>query len=99
MLHARGYRHFDFSIGNYEYKRRLGVQPRPLVDLLVARSPRGVPLFALEYLKHWVRSSPARVIARHFEQHFPRLRRNGLSERDCNPGAEISSQRSSESKP
>jgi CelD/BcsL family acetyltransferase involved in cellulose biosynthesis len=82
MLRARGYRHFDFSIGNYAYKRRLGVQPRPLVDLLVARSAVGVPVFALECIKHFFRSSPARVIARQFKLRFPRLRRIGQSERD-----------------
>lgn len=79
MLRARGYRHFDFSIGNHAYKRRLGVQPRPLVDLLVAGSALGVPVFALEYVKHLVRSSPARVIARQFKL---RLRPIGQSERD-----------------
>jgi CelD/BcsL family acetyltransferase involved in cellulose biosynthesis len=83
MLRARGYRHFDFSIGNYPYKRRLGVQPRPLVDLLVAGSALGVPVFAAEYVKHLVRSSsPAQVIARQFKLHFLQLRPTGQSERD-----------------
>lgn len=82
MLRARGYRYFDFSIGNYGYKRRLGVQPRPLVDLLVAGSALGVPVFALEYVKHLVRSSPARAIARQFKLHFLRLRPISQSERD-----------------
>ncbi len=42
-LHAQGYRHFDFSIGNYDYKRRFGVAAVPLVDLTQALSPLGLP--------------------------------------------------------
>lgn len=43
MLHGLGFRHFDFSIGNYAYKRRLGVAPQPLCDLVIALSPYGLP--------------------------------------------------------
>jgi CelD/BcsL family acetyltransferase involved in cellulose biosynthesis len=83
MLRAQGYQHFDFSIGDYPYKRRLGVQPRPLVDLLVAGSALGVPVLALEYVKHLAgRSTTARAIARRFMPHFLRLRAIGQSERD-----------------
>ncbi len=32
-LHKVGVREFDFSIGNYSYKRRFGPQRTPLVDL------------------------------------------------------------------
>lgn len=42
-LHEQGYRKFDFSIGNYDYKRRFGVAPVPLVDLTRALSPFGLP--------------------------------------------------------
>lgn len=42
-LHLQGYRKFDFSIGNYDYKRRFGVAPIPLVDLTRALSPFGLP--------------------------------------------------------
>jgi len=42
-LHADGVREFDFSIGNYAYKRRFGVTRTPLVDLSAALSWRGVP--------------------------------------------------------
>ena len=42
-LHKDGVREFDFSIGNYAYKRRFGVAPLPLVDLTAALSWRGVP--------------------------------------------------------
>jgi CelD/BcsL family acetyltransferase involved in cellulose biosynthesis len=66
MLHVQGYQHFDFSIGDYAYKRRLGVRPRPLHDLLVARSVRGIPLVAFERVKRvFRRSATARSIARH----------------------------------
>lgn len=41
-LHAGGMRHFDFSVGNYDYKRRFGVMPLPLVDLVEAIGPRGL---------------------------------------------------------
>jgi CelD/BcsL family acetyltransferase involved in cellulose biosynthesis len=42
-LHSDGVREFDFSIGNYAYKRRFGVTPIPLVDLTAALSWRGIP--------------------------------------------------------
>jgi CelD/BcsL family acetyltransferase involved in cellulose biosynthesis len=42
-LHSDGVREFDFSIGNYAYKRRFGVKPLPLVDLGAALSWRGLP--------------------------------------------------------
>jgi CelD/BcsL family acetyltransferase involved in cellulose biosynthesis len=42
-LHEDGVREFDFSIGNYAYKRRFGVTRTPLVDLSAALSWRGVP--------------------------------------------------------
>ncbi|MGH6737150.1 MAG: GNAT family N-acetyltransferase [Methyloceanibacter sp.] len=41
MLHARGCRHFDFSIGDYPYKSGFGVEPSPLFDLVGAPSWRG----------------------------------------------------------
>ncbi|WFU17849.1 GNAT family N-acetyltransferase [Bradyrhizobium sp. CB3481] len=45
-LHRDGVREFDFSVGNYAYKRRFGVTPLPLVDISAALSWRGWP-FAL----------------------------------------------------
>jgi CelD/BcsL family acetyltransferase involved in cellulose biosynthesis len=42
-LHKDGAREFDFSIGNYAYKRRFGVTPLALVDLTAALSWRGLP--------------------------------------------------------
>ncbi|MEH2516349.1 CelD/BcsL family acetyltransferase involved in cellulose biosynthesis [Bradyrhizobium sp. AZCC 1610] len=42
-LHGQGVRHFDFSIGNYDYKRRFGAEPLPLTDVGIALSWRGTP--------------------------------------------------------
>jgi CelD/BcsL family acetyltransferase involved in cellulose biosynthesis len=42
-LHRDGVREFDFSIGNYAYKRRFGVARFPLVDISAALSWRGFP--------------------------------------------------------
>lgn len=55
MLHAQGFRHFDFSIGNYAYKRRLGVEPQPLCDLVTALSPYGLPLQLWDRARHLIR--------------------------------------------
>lgn len=43
-LHQDGVREFDFSVGNYAYKRRFGVKRLPLVDVSAALSWRGWPL-------------------------------------------------------
>jgi CelD/BcsL family acetyltransferase involved in cellulose biosynthesis len=42
-LHKDGVRSFDFSIGNYAYKRRFGVAPLALADITAALSWRGMP--------------------------------------------------------
>jgi CelD/BcsL family acetyltransferase involved in cellulose biosynthesis len=42
-LHKDGIREFDFSVGNYAYKRRFGVTPLPLVDISAALGWRGLP--------------------------------------------------------
>ncbi|VIO68338.1 GNAT family N-acetyltransferase [Bradyrhizobium ivorense] len=42
-LHKDGVREFDFSIGNYSYKRRFGPQRTPLVDVSASLSWRGRP--------------------------------------------------------
>jgi CelD/BcsL family acetyltransferase involved in cellulose biosynthesis len=59
-LHKDGVREFDFSIGNYAYKRRFGVTRTPLVDLGAALSWRGLP--------HALRDRAARQLRR-----YPRL--------------------------
>jgi len=56
-LHRDGVREFDFSIGNYAYKRRFGVTRTPLVDVSAALSWRGLP-YAL-------RDRAARALRRH----------------------------------
>jgi CelD/BcsL family acetyltransferase involved in cellulose biosynthesis len=43
-LHGDGVRKFDFSIGNFDYKRRFGVQHLLLVTVSAALSWRGLPL-------------------------------------------------------
>lgn len=65
-MHARGVRKFDFSVGNYAYKRRFGPVPQPLVDWSAARSLRG--MFA------HLRLIAGSVLRRHPELH-QRLRR------------------------
>ena len=42
-LHQEGVRHFDLSIGNYDYKRRFGAKPLPLADASIALTWRGMP--------------------------------------------------------
>ncbi|ANW04347.1 GNAT family N-acetyltransferase [Bradyrhizobium icense] len=42
-LHKDGIREFDFSVGNYAYKRRFGVTRVPLIDVSAALSWRGWP--------------------------------------------------------
>ncbi len=62
MLHAQGYRHFDFSIGDYAYKRRLGVSSRPLFRLRMVMSIRGLPLLAYDQSKDFIKQHPAILI-------------------------------------
>jgi len=50
-LHEQGQRRFDFSVGNYDYKRRFNVEPWPLVDLVKPLSWRGLPATALSHAK------------------------------------------------
>ena len=57
-LFARSYRTFDFTLGDYEYKRRMGVTPVPLVDLRVWTSLKGVLPVALGRLHARARRSP-----------------------------------------
>jgi CelD/BcsL family acetyltransferase involved in cellulose biosynthesis len=59
MLHAEGFRQFDFSVGDYPYKRRLGARSQPLFDLTEALTWRGLPLLILDRTKQFVRQHPA----------------------------------------
>ena len=57
-LHAEGCRAFDFSVGDYDYKRRFGVAPLPLVDLTLALGWRGLPAAARAALAGGLRRHP-----------------------------------------
>jgi CelD/BcsL family acetyltransferase involved in cellulose biosynthesis len=57
-LHAQGVREFDFSVGEYDYKRRLGACHVPLYDLTSALTLRGLPFVARDRLAYQVRQHP-----------------------------------------
>jgi len=59
MLHQEHYTTFDFSIGDYPHKRRLGTEQRPLLELTAALSVRGVPAAGYDHAKHLIRRFPA----------------------------------------
>jgi CelD/BcsL family acetyltransferase involved in cellulose biosynthesis len=64
-LHAEGFRVFDFSVGDYDYKRRLGARGEPLFELTAMLSPRGLPFAAYDRARQVVRRYPAiRTLAR-----------------------------------
>ena len=54
-LHAKGCRHFDFTIGDYPYKAGFGVEPSPLLDLVSAQSWRGKRIAAGDLAKAGVK--------------------------------------------
>lgn len=58
LMHAEGCRRFDFTIGNYDYKRRFGVEPVPLVDLAAALTPLGLPGLARARAAAFLRRQP-----------------------------------------
>jgi CelD/BcsL family acetyltransferase involved in cellulose biosynthesis len=63
-LHQRGFRRFDFTTGDYDYKRRLGVATVQLVDVAAALSWRGRPRAARLRLENWLRRQAwARTLA------------------------------------
>jgi CelD/BcsL family acetyltransferase involved in cellulose biosynthesis len=57
-LHRDGVRSFDFSIGNYAYKRRFGVAPLALVDFTAALGWRGIPAALRDRAVHELRRYP-----------------------------------------
>jgi CelD/BcsL family acetyltransferase involved in cellulose biosynthesis len=57
-LHKDGIRQFDFSIGNYAYKRRFGVVRIALVDFTAALSWRGLPHALRDRAARWLRGHP-----------------------------------------
>jgi CelD/BcsL family acetyltransferase involved in cellulose biosynthesis len=57
-LHKDGVREFDFSVGNYAYKRRFGVTPLPLVDITASLSWRGIPYVLRDHAARRLRRHP-----------------------------------------
>ena len=57
-LHKDGIRQFDFSTGNYAYKRRFGVARIALVDFSAALSWRGQPYALRDRAARWLRRHP-----------------------------------------
>ncbi|MEH2552319.1 CelD/BcsL family acetyltransferase involved in cellulose biosynthesis [Bradyrhizobium sp. AZCC 2262] len=57
-LHRDGVREFDFSVGNYAYKRRFGVTRLPLIDVSAALSWRGWPYTLRDRMVRAVRNYP-----------------------------------------
>jgi CelD/BcsL family acetyltransferase involved in cellulose biosynthesis len=57
-LHKQGVREFDFSVGNYAYKRRFGVTPLPLVDITASLSWRGIPYVLRDHAARRLRRHP-----------------------------------------
>ena len=57
-LHEEGVRHFDLSIGNYDYKRRFGAKPLPLTDVSIALSWRGAPYLLRDRTAQGLRRYP-----------------------------------------
>ncbi len=58
-MHAEGYRHIDFGIGDYAYKRRFHLERIPLFDATVALSLLGLPRKAIHEAKAYVKRRPA----------------------------------------
>ncbi|WFU25983.1 GNAT family N-acetyltransferase [Bradyrhizobium sp. CB1717] len=57
-LHAEGVRRFDLSVGNQDYKRRLGAEQVPLTDASVALSWRGLPFAWRDHAAQGLRRHP-----------------------------------------
>jgi CelD/BcsL family acetyltransferase involved in cellulose biosynthesis len=58
QAHAVGVRIFDFGLGEYEYKRRLGAIPFDLVDLDIPLSAKGQICAHWRFLKRRFRANP-----------------------------------------
>ncbi len=57
-LSAEGVRTFDYGLGDYAYKRKLGAMPVALCDLVAARTPLGLAHAAALRFKTGVRAMP-----------------------------------------
>ena len=76
-LAAEGVRTIDFGLGDYDYKRRLGGEAVDLVDLVAARSWRGLGEFVGHRGRAALRANPrAQAAARHLRDALraPRFR-------------------------
>lgn len=58
MLHREGFNAFDFTIGDYDYKRRLGARTVPLCEVEAALGWRGAPFVARERARAAIREYP-----------------------------------------
>ncbi len=75
-LHAQGIRQFDFSIGNYAYKRRFDVAPVALVDKTARAELAGVAKRGARK-RHPVAAPPSRA----GQSYAPRIRQNATFRR------------------
>jgi CelD/BcsL family acetyltransferase involved in cellulose biosynthesis len=57
-LHEQGVRRFDFSVGNYAFKRRFGATQIPLTDASIALGWRGVPYVLRDHAAQGLRRYP-----------------------------------------
>jgi CelD/BcsL family acetyltransferase involved in cellulose biosynthesis len=65
-LHAQGVRRFDFSVGNYAFKRRFGATQIPLTDASIALGWRGIPYVMRDNAAQGMRRYPwlAQIVGR-----------------------------------
>jgi CelD/BcsL family acetyltransferase involved in cellulose biosynthesis len=56
-----GLTYYDFTIGNEDYKGRLGATANDLVEIITAGSWRGVPTVGAARLKAWIKRQPLLV--------------------------------------
>ena len=57
-LHEQGVRRFDFSVGNYAFKRRFGATQIPLTDASIALGWRGIPYVLRDHTAQGLRRYP-----------------------------------------
>jgi CelD/BcsL family acetyltransferase involved in cellulose biosynthesis len=57
-LHEQGVRRFDFSVGNYAFKRRFGATQIPLTDASIALGWRGIPFVLRDHAAQGLRRYP-----------------------------------------
>ncbi len=55
LMREAGITHFDFTIGDYPFKRRLGAAAVPLAECIEALSWRGRPVVAKQQLRRWLK--------------------------------------------